>query len=145
MIVIDTNVLSELMRPSPDPGVVAWMSTVAPGEAATTSITIAEIGHGLRRLPRGKRRARLEGAFDSLVIELDREILAFDREAADHYARISQQRETAGKPIDQLDCMIAAICASRAAALATRNERDFDETGIAIVNPWRDGAVSARP
>jgi predicted nucleic acid-binding protein len=137
MIVIDTNVLSELMRPSPDPRVVAWMSTVTPGEAATTSITIAEIGHGLRRLPRGKRRARLEDAFDSLVIELDREILAFDREAADHYARISQQLETAGKPIDQLDGMIAAICASRAAALATRNERDFEGTGIAIVNPWR--------
>ena len=96
MIVIDTNVLSELMRPSPDPRVVAWMSTVTPGEAATTSITIAEIGYGLRHLPRGKRRARLEGAFDSLVIELDREILAFDREAADHYARISQLRETAG-------------------------------------------------
>ena len=137
MIVIDTNVLSELMRPSPDPRVVAWMSTVTPGEAATTSITIAEIGHGLRRLPRGKRRARLEDAFDSLVIELDREILAFDREAADHYARISQQLETAGKPIDQLDGMIAAICASRAAALATRNERDFEGSGIAIVNPWR--------
>jgi len=137
MIVIDTNVLSELMRPSPDPRVVAWMSTVTPGEAATTSITIAEIGHGLRRLPRGKRRARLEDAFDSLVIELDREILAFDREAADHYARISQQLETAGKPIDQLDGMIAAICASRAAALATRNERDFEGTGSAIVNPWR--------
>ena len=137
MIVIDTNVLSELMRPSPDPRVVAWMSTVAPGEAVTTSVTIAEIGHGLRRLPRGKRRARLEDAFDSLVIELDREILAFDREAADHYARISQQREAAGKPIDQLDCMIGAICASRAAALATRNERDFEGTGIAIVNPWR--------
>jgi predicted nucleic acid-binding protein len=113
------------------------MSTVSPGEAATTSITIAEIGHGLRRLPRGKRRARLEDAFDSLVIELDREILAFDLEAADHYARISQQREAAGKPIDQLDCMIAAICASHAAALATRNERDFEGTGIAIVNPWR--------
>ena len=137
MIVIDTNVLSELMRPSPDPRVVAWMSTVAPGEAVTTSVTIAEIGHGLRRLPRGKRRARLEDAFDSLVIELDREILAFDREAADHYARISQQREAAGKPIDHRDCMIGAICASRAAALATRNERDLEGTGIAIVNPWR--------
>ena len=65
MIVIDTNVLSELMRPSPDPRVVAWMSTVAPGEAVTTSVTIAEIGHGLRRLPRGKRRARLEDAFEA--------------------------------------------------------------------------------
>ena len=136
MIVIDTNVLSELMRPSPAPEVLAWMSTVSPGDAATTSVTIAEIGHGLRRLPRGKRRALLEDAFESLRAELDREVLPFDLEAAEHYARIAEQREASGKHIDPLDCMIAAICACRGAALATRNGRDFDGTGLDIINPW---------
>ena len=145
MIVVDTNVLSELMRPSPDPRVVAWINGVQPGEAATTAITIAEIDLGLQRLPRGKRRARLEEIFQLLLSDIARELLPFDGEAASHYARISQSREAAGKPIDQLDCMIAAICASHAATLATRNERDFDGTGIAIVNPWRDGALSAQP
>ena len=137
MIVIDTNVLSELMRPLPDPEVLAWMSTIGPGQAATTSITIAEIGVGLRRLPKGKRHARLEAAFESLLGELDREILAFDRAAAEHYARISRQREAAGKRIDPVDCMIAAICASRGAALATRNERDFGGTDVHVLNPWK--------
>jgi predicted nucleic acid-binding protein len=145
MIVIDTNVLSELMRPLPDPGVLAWMSTIGPGQAATTSITIGEIGLGLRRLPRGKRHARLEAAFESLLGELDREILAFDRAAAEHYARISQQRETEGKRIDPLDCMIAAICASRGASLATRNQRDFDGTGLEIINPWGPSADARAP
>ena len=145
MIVIDTNVLSELMRPLPEPAVLAWMSTVGPGQAATTSITIAEIGQGLARLPTGKRRALLEDAFASLLDELDREILAFDRAAAEHYARISHQRESAGKPIDPLDCMIAAICASRGASLATRNQRDFDGTGLEIINPWSLSADAPAP
>lgn len=136
MIVIDTNVLSELMRPHPAPEVLAWMSTVSPGDAATTSITIAEIGHGLRRLPRGKRRALLEDTFESLLAELDRDVLPFDREAAEHYARIAEQREVSGKHMDPLDCMIAAICACRGAVLATRNKRDFDGTGLDIINPW---------
>lgn len=142
MIVVDTNVLSELMRPRPAPQVLAWMSTVGPGEASTTSVTIAEIGQGLRRLPRGKRRALLEEAFESMLAALDREVLPFDREAAEHYARISQQRERAGKHIDPLDCMIAAICSCRGASLATRNERDFDGTGVEIINPW--GPLSGR-
>ena len=142
MIVIDTNVLSELMRPRPAPEVLAWMSRVGPGEACTTSVTIAEIGQGLRRLPRGKRRTVLEEAFASLVTELDREVLPFDLEAAEHYAQIAERRETAGKHIDPLDCMIAAICSCRGASLATRNERDFDGTGVEIINPW--GPLSGR-
>lgn len=136
MIVIDTNVLSELMRPQPAPEVLAWMSTVMPGDASTTSVTIAEIGQGLRRLPRGRRRTVLEEAFTSLLTELDREVLPFDLEAAEHYVRIAELRETAGKHIDPLDCMIAAICSYRGASLATRNERDFDGTGVEIINPW---------
>ena len=136
MIVIDTNVLSELMRPRPAPEVLAWMSTVRPGEASTTSVTIAEIGQGLRRLPRGQRRTVLEEAFTSLLTELDREVLPFDLEAAEHYAQIAERRETAGRHIDPLDCMIAAICSCRGASLATRNERDFDGTGVEIINPW---------
>ena len=136
MILIDTNVLSELMRPSPDPWVVAWINGVQPGEAATTAITIAEIDLGLQRLPRGKRRARLEEILHSLLVDIAPDVLPFDGDAAGHYARISQSRDAAGRPIDQLDCMIAAICAARAATLATRNERDFEGTGIRVTNPW---------
>lgn len=136
MIVIDTNVLSELMRPSPDPRVVAWIAQVMPGEATTTAITMAEIDQGIQRLPRGRRRAGLEEIFRSLLVDIAHDVLPFDREAAGDYARISQSRDAAGRPIDQLDCMIAAICASRAATLATRNERDFEGTGIRVTNPW---------
>lgn len=136
MIVIDTNVLSELMRPSPDPRVVAWIAQVMPGEATTTAITMAEIDQGIQRLPRGRRRAGLEEIFRSLLVDIAHDVLPFDREVAGHYALISRRRETAGRPIDQLDCMIAAICASRAATLATRNERDFEGTGIRVTNPW---------
>lgn len=136
MIVIDTNVLSELMRPSPDPRVVAWIAQVMPGEATTTAITMAEIDQGIQRLPRGRRRAGLEEIFRSLLVDIAHDVLPFDREAAGHYALISQSRDAAGRPIDQLDCMIAAICASRSATLATRNERDFEGTGIRVTNPW---------
>lgn len=145
MIVIDTNVLSELMRPRPDPEVVAWMGTVMPGESATTAITIAEIGQGLRRLPTGKRRALLEDTFASLLAELDREILSFDRDAAEHYARIPEQRDAAGKRMDPLDSMIAGICVARGATLATRNERDFEGTGLHIINPWASSADAPAP
>lgn len=110
-----------------------------PGEAATTAITIAEIDLGLQRLPRGKRRTRLEEMFRSLLVDVAHNVVPFDREAAIHYALISRRRETAGRPIDQLDCMIAAICTSRGASLATRNERDFEGTGIDLVNPWGSG------
>lgn len=136
MIVIDTSVLSELMRPKPDERVAAWVDGVLPGEAVTTAITIGEIRHGLQRLPQGQRRARLEEIFGLLVAELDRDILPFDSEAAHHYGRIAFVRESAGRPIDPLDCMIAAVCASRGATLATRNERDFEGSGIDLVNPW---------
>ena len=137
MIVVDTNVLSELMRSSPDPRVVAWIMGVQPGEAATTAITMAEIDLGLQRLPRGKRRARLEEIFQLLLSDIARELLPFDGEAASHYARISQSRDAADRPIDQRDCMIAAICALRAATLVSRNQRNLEGTGIAIVNPWQ--------
>lgn len=136
MIVIDTNVLSELMRPTPDPAVVAWMSTVMPGDAATTAVTIAEIGHGIARLPMGKRREQLTQVFASLSAEIAHEVLPFDLAAAECFPGIAQARESAGRPMDELDGMIAAICASRGAALATRNERDFEGTGVDVVNPW---------
>ena len=136
MIVLDTNVLSELMRPHPDERVVAWMDGIQPSEASTTAITVAEIDAGLRPLPAGKRRARLEGIFRSLISDVADHVLPFDREAAEHYAHISHSRESLGRPIDHIDCMIAAICLARGAALATRNERDFEATGVDLVNPW---------
>lgn len=136
MIVIDTNVLSELMRPMPDTRVVEWIGTVAPGDASTTAITIAEIGHGLRRLPTGRRRERLEEIFKALLGELGGDVLPFDGSAADSYSHIAIGREAAGRPIDPLDCMIAAVCLSRGAVLATRNGCDFEGVGIEIIDPW---------
>lgn len=136
MIVINTNVLSELMRSTPDPAVVSWVGTVMPGEATTTAVTVAEIGHGIARLSKGKRRDRLAEVFASLVDEIAHEILPFDLAAAECFPAIARAREQSGRPIDELDGMIAAICVSRGAALATRNTRDFEDTGIDLVNPW---------
>ena len=136
MIVIDSNVLSELMRPKPNATVVAWMRTLAPSEATTTAVTTAEIGYGLGRLPEGKRRRHLIQVFETLLSDISPDVLPFDAAAAESYPQIALTREASGRPIDPLDCMIAAICRSRGAFLATRNERDFDDTGVEVINPW---------
>ena len=137
MIVADTNVVSELMRPSPSPAVRDWASRQAAGGLYTTAITVAEIRYGVERLPRGRRKDRLQSAADEVFAAFSEYVLPFDASAAVHYARIARQRDEAGLPFGGFDVQIAAICRAHGAALATRNTKDFLETGVEVIDPWR--------
>jgi toxin FitB len=139
MLVADTNVVSELMRPSPSPALRTWVSTQAAGDLYTTAITVAEIRYGLERLPGGRRKDRLQAAADEVFAAFSEFVLPFDTGAAVQYARIARHRDEAGLPISGFDAQIAAICHARGAALATRNIKDFVETGVEVIDPWRSG------
>lgn len=139
MIVLDTNVISELLSPSPSTLVTEWLAAQYPSSVFTTTVTEAEILYGLRLLPQGRRRKDLEAAILPIFAEdLFGRVLPFDREAADIYATIATDRRSAGRPISQFDAQIAAIALSRGASVATRNVSDFEGVGLAIVNPWKD-------
>ncbi len=140
MIVLDTNVISELLTRSPNPAVVGWLAAQHPSSVFTTAVTEAEILYGLRLLPEGRRRCDLETAILPIFSEdLAGRVLPFDRDAADLYATIATNRRGVGRPISQFDAQIGAIALSRGAWLATRNAADFDGIGLSIVNPWKYG------
>lgn len=139
MIVLDTDVVSELMRPAPAASVVTWLRGQPGHELFTTAITVAEIRFGIARLPDGGRHAGLDQAAGEVFAAFPDQVLAFDLAAADAYADIVAHRERLGAPIDGFDAQIAAICRTHAASLATRNTKDFADTGIRVVDPWRDG------
>ncbi len=135
MIILDTNVISELARQTPDEQVLAWVDDQ--DEVAVTATTLAELLYGVARLPDGARRSRLaEGIRAIISDELGGQVIAFDRTAASHYADIVAGRSRTGRPMGIADGQIAATCRARGAALATRNVRDFEDVGIAVVNPW---------
>lgn len=137
MIILDTNVLSELMRPRPDPSVVDWVAAQSASAIYTTSITQAEILHGLMLLPPGRRRRALEAAAEAMFAEdFEGRVLAFGGEAARPYAEIASARRRAGRPISHFESQIAAIARVTGAAIATRNVADFEGCGPRIVNPW---------
>jgi toxin FitB len=137
MIVLDTNVLSEILRPVPEPRVVEWLSEQPRASVFTTTITRGEILYGIQVLPAGKRRNGLwNAAMQIFDVDLDGQVLGFDSAAADDYAEISAARRVAGRPISQFDAQIAGITLSRGAQLATRNVRDFDGCGFEVINPW---------
>jgi len=137
MLVLDTNVVAEMMGPAPDDRVRAWLDGQATSRLFVTTITKAEIRHGIARLPEGQRKASLASAADRVFHELFRgRVLAFDTEAADAYAVIAADREAAGHPITTLDCQIAAIARVHGADVATRNVRDFRGCGFTVMNPW---------
>lgn len=137
MIILDTNVLSEALKPKPSEPVMRWLAAQDAFNSFTTSITRAEILYGIERLPVGKRRIRLFSAISQMFAEkFASRILSFDAEAATWYARILARRESAGRPISQLDGMIAAIARSHDASLATRNRADFEGCGIQLIDPW---------
>ena len=137
MIILDTNVLSELMRASPAENVVRWIAAQPESGFYITSITQAEILHGILLLPSGKRRAAIQTATESMFAsEFDGRILAFDSAAARPYAGIAVERRRAGRPISQFDAQIAAIAHSARATIATRNVDDFEGCGVKVVNPW---------
>ena len=135
MIVLDTNVLSELTRARPEPSVLAWLDGCDPEELATTAITVAELCFGIELLPSGRRKDEIRTAvFEILNEELG--IEPFDEPAARAYAEPAAQRRQAGEPVSFADGQIAAICRSLGATLATRNVDDFAGFGINVVNPW---------
>lgn len=140
MIVLDTNVVSEVMRPVPDPAVLAWVDAQPADELYLTSMTVAELLYGVARLPAGKRRERLAEQVGRLVDELFAgRVLPFDSAASGMYARVASARERAGAPISVADAVIAATAASASAVkLATRNVSDFAGTGLTVVDPWSD-------
>lgn len=137
MILLDTNVVSELMRPSPAQSVVHWVAAEPVSSLYTTSITQAEIMLGVLLLPAGRRRKELEAAAEAMFEEdFAGRILPFGNEAARAYARIAAERRRIGRPISHFDAQIAGIARSSGAALATRNVADFENCSIKIINPW---------
>ena len=132
MIVLDTNVLSEPLRPTPDAAVITWLR--AQRDVAVTAISVAELLTGARRLPASSRREQLIAAIDSILT--GNLILPFDDGAARAYAVMQETRRAAGRPLPVEDAMIAAIARVHNAAIATRNTADFEGLGVELVNPW---------
>lgn len=139
MIVWDTNVLSEIMKPTPDTNVLSWVDSIPTPQTAVTAVTVAEILYGIGRLPDGARWRKLMTVAESIFDEEFRNrILVFDANAAVEYATLVVEHEAAGLPIAMADAQIAAICRTHECTLATRNVRDFDRTGVTVINPWND-------
>ena len=139
MIILDTDVLSDLMRQARDPAVVGWLDRQSRFSVWTTSITILEIRFGIALLPFGARRTQLENAFERTVAEkIEERIVPFDTSAAEATAILMADRRQAGRQGELRDTMIAGIAIARRATLATRNRRHFDDLSVPVVNPWTD-------
>ena len=137
MIVLDTNVISELARRVPDPGVLSWLDSLEVSEVATTVVTAAELRYGVARLPDGHRKRELTVVIRGILTEdFHGRVLPFDERASVRYADIVTGRDRIGRPIGVADAQIAAICRDLGTTLATRNTADFEETGIELINPW---------
>jgi hypothetical protein len=137
MFVLDTNVISELMRPAPDQAVFAWIAAQPRASLYTTSVTRAEILSGIDVMPKGRRRAALSNAAAAMFDEdLRGRILAFDAAAADRYADIIVSRRQAGVPIHTFDALIAATALVARAAVVTRDTKGFADCGLTLINPW---------
>jgi predicted nucleic acid-binding protein len=137
MILLDTNILSELMRPTPEEAVEQWLADQPAASVFISAITEAELRYGLALMPPGKRRSALAVEIENMLGEdFSGRILPFDSPAAVAFAEIAAERRQAGRPISQADAQIAAIARSRGAALATRNVPDFEGCGVEIINPW---------
>lgn len=137
MILLDTNVLSEMMKTRPDPGVMAWLDAQPGNELVICSISVAEILYGIARMPSGKRKDVLAAGADTLINKLFAgSVLAFDADAALHYAALVSASEAKGRAAGMADGQIAAIARLYGAKIATRNTRDFEAFGVPLVNPW---------
>ncbi len=137
MFLLDTNVVSELLRPSPEPAVETWVEDRRATDLYFSAIGEAELRYGIAILPAGRRQAALASAIEAILREdfVDR-ILPFDSDAAREYADIAAARRSAGRIVPPADCQIAAIARSRGMAVATRNVRDFEGIEVEVVDPW---------
>lgn len=141
MIILDTNVLSALMREAPEAAVVEWLDRQPAESVWITSITLFEARLGLALLPKGKRQRALQSAFERLLAEdLENRILDFDAAAAIEAASLAAERQRAGRPVDMRDTQIAGIAVARRATLATRNVKHFRDLKVPVVDPWSDRA-----
>lgn len=137
MIVLDTDVFSELMEKSPAPNVRAWLNQLELKEIYITAITLYEVQFGIERLPESRKRSGLEDAlFQTMIWPLEHRVLPFEEKAAYHAAEMTAARRQAGRPVGLADVQIAGIAATNSAILATGNVRDFDGLGLDVVNPW---------
>ncbi|MBC7609062.1 MAG: type II toxin-antitoxin system VapC family toxin [Polaromonas sp.] len=137
MIILDTNVVSEPLKPSPEPAVLAWLDRQAPETLYLTTINLAELLAGIEVLPQGRRRTELQQALTTKVMPLfEGRILSFDKKAAEAFARINASAQALGNPISFADGAIAAIASAQGFILATRNVSDFKSTGVEMIDPW---------
>ncbi|MDF1489231.1 type II toxin-antitoxin system VapC family toxin [Tessaracoccus caeni] len=137
MIVLDTNILSEPFKPEPAPQVLGWLDAQDIRTLFLTTITLAEVRTGIAVLPDGKRKSVLEQRFEGEVVpQFNGRILPFDEPATVEFARLTARLRAAGRGIDTMDALIAAVCLSTGHALATRNVSHFKDTRIDLINPW---------
>lgn len=137
MIVLDTNVVSEMMRPAPAPAVLSWMNDQDVSRLFLTAVTVGEIRYGLRVLPQGKRRRFLEEGFERILAEaFAGRILPFDEAAAHRYGEVMGRRKESGHPLPIKDGQIASIAWSNGCSVATRNVKDFLDCGVEVINPF---------
>ena len=145
MVVLDTNVVSEIMRPRPEPAVLAWLDAQAPSELWLTAVGAAELMFGIARLDDGARKQQLARNV-SAMLETDfaGQVLPFDLAAASVHAQMVAQRERVGQPIAMADAQMASVCLAHGATLATRNQKHFDGLGLTIINPWSGSGAAGR-
>lgn len=137
MIILDTNVLSALMRQTPDAAVVDWLDRQPADSVWLSSVTVFEVRFGLALLPKGRRRSALERAFESVLTEdLANRVLDFDAVAAATAAQLAADRQRAGRAVDLRDTLISGIALARRATIATRNTKHFDGLDVPVINPW---------
>ena len=137
MIVLDTNVISALMRREPEQPVVKWLDGQPAASVWITAITVMEVRFGLQNMPKGRRQEALIKAFEMMLKDMIEErIASFDREAGMHAARLMAERKRKGRPVEVRDTMIAGIVLANRATLATRNTQHFEDLALTAVNPW---------
>lgn len=137
MILLDTNVISEQVRTAPEPAVLNWFKSVANVPLFISAVTEAELWFGYHRLPAGRKKANLLSLLSEILAEdFANRILSFDSAAAKAYGKICSARAEIGRPISTADCQIAAIAQVHQFKIATRNTKDFESCGIALLNPW---------
>jgi predicted nucleic acid-binding protein len=141
VIVLDTNVFSELFRPRPNDAVVDWIDRTPSADVFLTAVTVGEVRYGIERMPGGRRQLALaEFVEQALAEDFDGKVLPFDVGTTAAYAFILGARNRAGRPMSKSDAQIAATCLATGSALATRNTREFEGVGLDLINPFEPGA-----